>query len=275
MAALVVVSASGCAHIRHGPTSDGMVLLSVSDKEITRLGSRLGMTPVSSYGPGRDAKGEQLLLTLHTAYGQNETLATVDAGGVHTGPSHISQLTNIPVNQRVSLQAPPTIGWETTAIEGLASNIFIKSVSGDWAVFTAPNRHPWLAKLKTPDVALLELPDSPSVISIWSDGQIVHLFTRHGWLYRQGPLEYRVYDFGSGAPKLLKKLDLPRARRPEDMDPKAGLVVLQSNNRSLARTTLLDLNTGRTKFLRVWPSMVDFVFVKMETAQEWIKLTRP
>jgi len=93
--------------------------------------------------------------------------------------------------------------------------------------------------------------------------------------YEEGPLVYRVYDFQNGAPKLVKKLDLPRAKRPEDMDPKAGLVVLHSNNRSLARSSLLDLNTGRTKFLRVWPSMVDFVFVKKETAQEWMKLTHP
>jgi len=158
--AIVALSASGCARIRYGPTSHGMVLLAISRSEITRLGTRLGMTNAFSYGAGRDAKGENLLLTLdNKPAGQNETLVAVNADGVRTWPAHISQLTNIPVDQRVSLQNPPTIGWETSAIEGLASNIYIESVSGDWAVFREHNRTPWLAKIEAPTIRLLELPD--------------------------------------------------------------------------------------------------------------------
>jgi hypothetical protein len=275
IAAFVVVSMSGCAHIRYGPTPDGMVLLSISRSEITRLGSQLGMTPAFSYGPGRDAKGDELLFTLYSKYGQDETLVTVNADGVRTWPAHISQITNILVDQRVNLQEPPTIGWETSAIEGLASNIYIESVSGDWAVFREHNRLPWLAKIEAPTVRLLELPESSSEISIWSEGQIVHLFTRACLQYEECPLVYRKYDFEDGAAKLVKKLDMPWAKRPEDMDPKAGLVVLVSNSRSWARLWLLNLKTGRTRFLRVWPSTADFVFVKKETAQEWLKLARP
>jgi hypothetical protein len=271
----VTISLCGCAHIRSKPSSSGLVLLSISRSDITHLGSRLGLTNAVCLSPGRDAKGESVLLSFLSTHGWiNSCLVRVSADGVHAGPWHASRERDIPDDQRLNLQNPPMGGWSAPEIDGLPSNVEIESVSGDWAVFREHNRPPWLAKIAAPTVSLLDLPESASVIGIWSDGQIVHLFTRRGWRYEEGPLEYRVYDFENGTPKLVEKKELPWARRAEDMDPKAGLVVLQTNNRSLARTWLLDLKTGKTKFLRVWPSMVDFVFVKKETAQEWIKLTR-
>jgi hypothetical protein len=252
------------------------VLLSVSHDEIARLSVRLGFTNVFSLSPGRDAKGERLLLEFWDRGRNSHCFVTVDAEGARVGPWLNSREAIIFEAQRLSFQSPPTLmGNDASVISAVPSEYYIKSVSGDWAVYATHNRPPWLAKIETPETALLELSESPSEINIWSDGQIVHLFTRRGLLHEEGPLQYRLYNFESGTPLLLKKLDLPRARLPEDMDPKAGLVVLQSNNRSLARSSLLNLNTGRTKFLRVWPSMVDFVFVKKETAKEWVKLTRP
>jgi hypothetical protein len=273
---IVVTTVSGCSHIRFGPTSSGMVLLSISDDEITRLGSRLGLTNAFCLSPGRDAKGECLLLTFWSSLGRtNKCLVTVTEEGVHAGPWVNSNEEIMQGAGRFSLQAPPEWGWDARWSPALPSDCNVASVSADWAAFTGHNRLPWLARIETPNVAALELQDSPSRISIWTQGEVVHLFTRPGWRYEEGPLKYRVYDFEYGTPRLVKELDLPRARRVEDMDPQAGLVVLQSNNRSLARTSLLDLKTGKTKFLRVWPSMVAFVFVKKETAQEWIKLTQP
>jgi hypothetical protein len=202
-------------------------------------------------------------------------LVEITADGFHVQPWFKANEKATDGEEAAAAQDPPDDGWELRWKLSLPAGYRMRSVSGDWIALTAPGRLPWLAKLKTPTVVAAELPDDDSRIWIWANGRVIHVFSRSGWRYEEGPLKYRVYDFGRDKPRVINERPLPWARRAEEMDPQAELVVLQSNHRSWARTWLLDLKTDKRKFLRVWPSIVDFVFVKKEVAQQWIKLTRP
>jgi len=177
-------------------------------------------------------------------------------------------------DEGIALQDPPHCGMSALSQASLPEGYRVESVSDCWAALSAGQRL-WLAKLNTPGAAAAELGNADAVVSIWANGNIVHVFTRPVWLYAEGPLKYRVYDLSGAAPKLVKEMTLPWAKFPEEMDPQSELVVLKTNNRAWARTWLLDLKSGRKTFLRVWPSEANFVFVRKEVAQEWMGLIKP
>src|ERR1051326_3850480 len=241
--ALSALGFCGCAHVRQGPTGDGKVLLAISDTEIAHLSSKLGLTNAVCFSPGRDAKGERLLLMFwtHNSNEDRRCLVIVNGHGVSTR-SWLAPNEKSPVQEEdIELQDPPHCGLGALWQPSLPDGYRVESVSDGWAAVSGgrPNRRLWLAKVNTPTVAAAELGNADAVVSIWASGNTVHVFTRPGWQYTEGPLNYRVYDVGEIPAKLVKEMTLPWAKFAEEMDPQDQLVVLHTNNRAWARTWLL------------------------------------
>ncbi|MGD0251963.1 MAG: hypothetical protein ABSC01_04645, partial [Verrucomicrobiota bacterium] len=119
---------------------------------------------------------------------------------------------------------------------------------------------------------IAELPNSSGLISIFANGEVVHVFARHGWHNDEGPMKYLVYDFAKTNSQPVKETSIAWARIALDMDPETGFAVLNDNNNFWGRTWLLNLNTGKRK----WISASDWtLIVNEEVTQKWIELTKP
>lgn len=279
--ALVILCGCGNAQIR--PLPKDKALLNVSLAEKVRLLTRLGFTNMASHGPvERDSLGTRLFIRVETGsrrgQAQNERtqhLVVVTAQGAQIEPWRFPANERVTDDAKVAVWQDPTreFTWQVRSGEWLPKGCNVEDVSGDWIAVTASGRAPWVAKLDTPAVVAAELPDSPGLIAIYANGQVVHVFARPGWRNDKGPMTYLVYDFARGASKPTKQMVMPPwARITLDMDPDTGLVVINDNNRFWGRSWLFDLNTGKRKSISTsaWT-----LIVKKEVAQKWIALTKP
>jgi hypothetical protein len=268
---LTVLVGVGCSAVRSQPTSSGKVLLAVSDDAIKKVAGRLGITNAVCHSPGRDAQGNNVLLALWSrGTGPSEACLismSAESNAVTPWAAAAKQVPEDP--GRGTFQSPPHNAFDLRWKAPLPDGYRVESVSANWIAVSAPNRRPWLAHFATPTEVKVELPELTKEVSIWANGNRVHVFTRKGWRYEDGPLRYRAYDLQGSTPRVLKELVLPWARGALDMDPEAELVVLKSNHRAYARDWLFDLKTGKSSLARVWPSMVHLLFVKRPVATAW------
>jgi hypothetical protein len=256
------------------------VLLNISFPEKDRLLARLGFTNRATSGPvSRDSMGLQLFTWVepgplqHVQTERTQKLVVVTAQGARIEPWHF------PANERVTDDAKVAVWqdatqagrWQVRSGEWLSTNCWVQEVSGDW-IAVGSARASWVARLDTPNVIAVELPESPGLVAIYATGQVVHVFTRRGWRNEEGPMRYLLYDFAR-SPKPAKDFVMPSwARITLDMDPATGFAVINDNNRFWGRSWLFDINTRKRK----WISTSDWtLIVKKDVAEKWIALTRP
>ena len=69
-------------------------------------------------------------------------------------------------------------------------------------------------------------------------------------------MKYLLYDFTRDSSKPINEMVMPSwARITLDMDPDAGLVVINDNSRFWGRSWLFDLNTGKRKWISTSPAI--------------------
>jgi hypothetical protein len=245
----VVILCIGRHQVEVRPIAGGKALLGISYRAKNRLYARLGFTNVTFASfMGRDSKGERLFF--HVQNGEpdpkNEFLVVMTA-----------QETQI---------KPWNAAYEMVADDG--------KVSSDWILKEARGRHPWLAKMGTPETVAVEFPGPEDTrVFIFADHQIVHAFVTRIEGHSLLPSDYVVYDFSKGTPHLVKQMTLPSwVFSGIEFDSKSALVVVNGSPSSSmwAGYTLLDLNTGKWQLLRDF----QWVFVKNEVAQKWVELTK-
>ena len=255
------------------PLSNGKVLLNITVDERERLVQRLGFTNCSGGYLHRDSTGDRLWFSIDLRRNNRPPealLVVVSTNGVRMKPWRIA-------NERMSDDEDLAV-WEdrtnstykVRSGERFPERAFLHDTSGDWIALGRREGAPWLAKLDAPGTVAAVLPATNSFISIFAQGQIVHVFSRPGWRNAEGPLRYLVYDFSPGTQPLQHK-SFSWARAVLDMDPSIGMAAINDNNRFWGRTWLLDLKTGERKAIRT----TDWTFfLKREVAETWIDLTR-
>jgi hypothetical protein len=259
------------------PLANGKVLLDGFTIEAKkRLFVHVGLTNTAFCGSGwRDSKGDRLCFAVEVrdVTGRQHHLVVVTANGVHKKPWHIfnEKMTD---NEEIALweeRSSTNSVWRMRNKEQLPSGYYPESVSAEWIALVARDRRPWLARLDTPTIAVVELPAASTEIKVFASGETVHVFARPGWRNAEGPMRYFVYDFASG-PKPIVEKTLPWARSVWDMDPATGFAVVNDNNRFWGRIWLLDLKTDKRKSISAdYPTLI----LKKEVAQKWTELTRP
>ena len=84
-------------------------------------------------------------------------------------------------------------------------------------------------------------------------------------------MRYLVYDFSRDA-RPITDLTWSWVRVVWDMDPETGIAIVNDNNNFWGRIWLLDVKTGKRKWISAdWPSLI----VKKAVAQKWMELTKP
>jgi hypothetical protein len=277
MLSLMVVCGWGSPRIR--ALSCGKVLISdFSIEAKRRLFAKVGFTNVAYCGYGeRDSTGSRLCFpveTHDTAGQRSDYLVVVTAEAAHVKPWRIfnEKMTD---DEELAVWEDRVDGtnstWRLRNGGQLPKGHYPLSVSGGWIALGAKDRGSWLARLETPTVVAAELPESSNQVDIFAHGQTVHVFARHGWRNAQGPMKYLVYDFARGA-RPIGEMTLPWVRVVWDMDPSTRIAVVNDNNNFWGRIWLLDLNTGKRRWISTdWPSLI----VNKEVAQKWMELTRP
>lgn len=275
--AAVLIACCSCSYCGVRPLPNGKVLLdgfSIEAKK--RLFAHVGITNITfcDYGE-RDSKGDRLCFAVEVretpSQQRHHLLVVVTAKGVHQKPWLIfnEKMTD---NEEVAVweeRSATNSAWRMRNKEKLPHGYYPRSVSAEWIALTAPDRRPWLAKLDTPTIAAAELPKTSREIDVFADGETVHVFARPGWRNAQGPMTYVVYDFARGARPVIEKT-LPWVRSVWDMDPSSDIAVVNDNNRFWGKVWLLDLKTGKRKWISAdWPALI----LKKEVAQKWIELT--
>ena len=258
------------------------VVLEVSLQEKLRLITRLGFTNVVTDGTvWRDCKGTRLFFSVETGMHNNpvqqlrtQQLVVVTAYGVHINPWHFPANERVTDDEKLAVWQDPTrnFTWQVRSGEWLPKGCNVEDISGNWIAITESNRAPWIAKLDTPTNVAAELPNFSSFISIFASGDTVHVFARRGWHNDEGPMKYLIYDFTKTNSQPVKETNIAWARCALDMDPETGFAVLNDNNNFWGRTWLLNLNTGKRKWISIsdWTLIVD-----KNVAQKWIELTKP
>jgi hypothetical protein len=275
---MIVLACCWSVHGGTRPLSNGKVLVDGFPIEAKkRLCAQVGLTNITYCGPGeRDSKGERLCFAVgvRDSMGlQHHHLVVVTAKGVHKRPWRIfnEKMTD---NEEVAVgqeRSPTNSVWRMRNKQELPKGYYPKSVSAEWIALTAADRRPWLARLDTPTNAMAELPAGSSQIDVFANGETVHVFARRGWRNAEGPMKYLVYDFARGSEPLHGKT-FPWVRVVWDMDPSIGVAVVNDNNKFWGRVWLLDLNTGKRKWISVeYPSLI----LKKEVAEKWIELAKP
>jgi hypothetical protein len=85
-------------------------------------------------------------------------------------------------------------------------------------------------------------------------------------------MKYLAYNFGESNTNAIRNKTLSWGRAIIDMDPTSGFAVINDNNRFWGRSWLVDLNTGKRK----WISTADWtLIVRKEVADKWKELTKP
>jgi hypothetical protein len=85
-------------------------------------------------------------------------------------------------------------------------------------------------------------------------------------------MKYLVYEFTKTNSQPIKEISIAWARIALDMDSETGFAVLNDKNNFWGRTWLLNLNTGKRK----WLSTSDWtLIVNKDVAEKWIELTKP
>ena len=180
-----------CGFSQTIPLPDGKVVLQISLKQKKLLLSRLGFTNILSHGPvERDSSGTRLFVRVETGKSFNpvqelrtQQLVVVTAEGVRIKPWHFPANERVADDEEVGVwrQPAPKDIWQVRNGEMLPSGCNIADESGEWIAVQAKGRLPWLAKLDTPNVAVVQFSDSPGLIAIYAKGEMVHVFTRRGW----------------------------------------------------------------------------------------------
>jgi hypothetical protein len=175
-------------------------------------------------------------------------LVVISTNGVRMKPWRIA-------NERMSDDEELAVWEERTnstykvrSGERFPERSFFHDTSGDWIALGKQGRS-WLAKLDTPATVAAELPTNHFFITVFAQGQTVHVFSRPGWRNAEGPMRYLVYDFARGA-QPVQDISFSWARAVLDMDPSIGIAVINDNNNFWGRTWLLDLKTGKRKAIR-------------------------
>ena len=280
----LIIAATLCAksQAENVPLSNNKVVLEISLQEKQRMIKRLGFTNVVTHGSlCRDSKGTRLFFTVETGMHNNpvqesrtQQLVVVTAEGVHIDPWHFPANERVTDDEKLAVwqDAKRNFTWQVRSGAWLPESCHVEDVSGDWIAVTASNRVAWIAKLDTPAKVAAELPNSPGLVSIFANGEVVHVFARHGWHNDEGPMKYLVYDFTKTNSQPVTETSIAWARGALDMDPETGFAVLNDNNNFWGRTWLLNLNTGKRK----WISDSDWtLIVNKDVAQKWIELTKP
>jgi len=268
----------GCSHTQSRPLPNGKVLLGISISERERLVGRLGFT--NGYGGyiKRDSEGERLVFSMEedvTVQPRTARLVVVAAKDVHVNPWRIANERMADDESMAVWQNLTNGAWQVRSGEQLPKDTYFMDQSGEWILLGAKGRRPWLAKLDTPTVVSAELPQSGTFISIFANGQIVHVFARRGWRNAEGPMKYLVYDFSRVGSQPIKEMTLLWARAAIDMDPETEIVILNDNNNFWGKTWLMDLKTDKRTLLHLWGGPDWELFVKKEVALKWIELTQP
>ena len=279
--AVACMALCSCGKSKVQNLSNGKVLLQVSLDEKKRLFTNLGITNVLTHGPvERDSRGTKIFIRVEigTSYGavqesRTQQLVVVTSQGAQMKPWHFPANERVTDDEEVAIwQHPaPDYTWQVRNGELLDKGCSLADVSGNWIAAYAHGRAPWIARLDTPNVAAAELPDSPGLVAIFADADIVHVFARRGWRNDEGQMKYYVFDFSRRDAKPIKEMTFPWARISLDMDPKSACAVLNDNNRFWGRSWLLDLKTGKRKSVSIsdWA-----VIVNKDVAEKWIELTK-
>jgi hypothetical protein len=258
------------------------VVLEISLQEKLRMIKRLGFTNVVTHGSlWRDSKGTRLFFSVETGTHNNpvqqlrtQQLVVVTADGVHINPWHFPANERVTDDGKLAVWQDPTrnFTWQVRSGEWLPEGCHIEDVSGNWIAVTEPNHAPWIARLDAPNKIAAELPSSFGLISIFANGETVRVFARRGWHNDEGPMKYLVYDFTKTNSQPIKEISIAWARIALDMDSETGFAVLNDKNNFWGRTWLLNLNTGKRK----WLSTSDWtLIVNKDVAEKWIELTKP
>jgi hypothetical protein len=198
----------------------------------------------------------------------------VTAEGVHVKPWHI-------FNEKMTDDEELAV-WEDRVNDTnstwrlrnggqLPKGYYPISLSAGWIAVGTKDSGSWLARLDTPTAVEAELPKSSKQVDVFADGNTVHVFARSGWRNAEGPMRYLVYDFSRNA-RPITDSTWSWIRVVWDMDPETGIAVVNDNNNFWGRIWLLDLKTGKRKWISAdWPSLI----VKKAVAQKWMELTKP
>jgi len=280
----LIVLAMFCSngHAENIPLPNNKVVLEISLQEKLRMIKRLGFSNVVTHGSlQRDSKGARLYFSVETGIHNNpvqesrtQQLVVVTAEGVHIDPWHFPANERVTDNEKLAVwqDAKRNFTWQVRSGEWLPEGCHVEDVSGNWIAVTASNRVAWIARLDTPVKVAAELPNFPGLVSIFANGEVVHVFARHGWRNDEGPMKYLVYDFTKTNSQPVTETSIAWARVALDMDPESGFAVLGDNDNFWGRTWLLNLNTGQRKSISVsdWT-----LIVNKDVAQKWIELTKP
>ena len=276
---VIALSSAGCISVfgsRQLPKDK--VLLEIDLEQEKQLFASLGFTNIVTHGAGRrDSTGDRLWFAVRTGDTGNkdtwkEYLVVVTAQGAHVKPWRIAneEMTDY---EEIAYWADSDGAYYVKSGERLPKDCWPISYSADWLALRAPGRRPWLARLDTPMTVITEFPDSHIYTDIFADGQMVHVFARRGWQNSEGPMMYQYYDFSQEeVPQPVRQEIIPWARSVWDMDPDTGLALISDKNSFWGRLWLLDVNTGKRKWISVaWPVCI----VKKEVAEKWQELTKP
>ncbi len=242
-----------------------------------RLFRHVGITNISFCGSGkRDSKGDRLCFPVEARDDEgkrHDYLVVVTTNGVHKKPWIIynEKMTD---NEELAVweeRNGTNSIWHLRNGKLLPKGCYPESVSGEWIALTARDRRPWLAKLDTPAIVAAELPEANWQIDLFAKGETVHVFARRGWRNAEGPMNYLVYDFTRGSNPITEK-NFRWVRMVYDMDPDAGLAVVIDNNSFWGRVWLLDLGTGKRKWISADSPVL---FLKEQVAQKWTELAKP
>jgi hypothetical protein len=267
----------GCESRKVHNLPKGKAVLNLSFVEKELLLSRLGFTNLLYSGPvERDSTGRKLFIQIETGPSFSEAtqhLVIVMAGGTRIIPWRLPANERVTDDERIAVweARQASYRWQTRSGAWLPPGSDVEDVSGDWIAVTARSRAPWIANLDTPDVVAVELPKDSGFTSIFAKGDTVHVFARRGWRNEEGPMMYLVYNFKNFGTNAIQKETLLWGRAVIDMDPTTEFAVINDNSRFWGKSWLVDLNTGKRK----WISTTDWtLIVQKDLAEKWAELTK-